>query len=204
VEQSTQLYLIATDTLPLSNSADQIAKALDTVPIACLRYETALTDEAEVIKAADVLREIAHARDVPLLITDHYRLVEMLGLDGVHLSTHTNLREVRAALARPAIVGAHCGVSRHDGLTGAEIGADYISFGPLQTSALGSDACVEPDLFDWWSQMIEVPVVAQGSATPEMVESLSGVADFVALGDEIWRQDDPIAALAQFSERLQG
>jgi thiamine-phosphate pyrophosphorylase len=52
--------------------------------------------------------------------------------------------------------------------------------------------------------MIEVPVVAQGSATPEMVESLSGVADFVALGDEIWRQDDPIAALAQFSERLQG
>ena len=37
-------------------------------------------------RAADACREIAHARDVPLVIERHAGLVERLGLDGVHLT----------------------------------------------------------------------------------------------------------------------
>ena len=44
--------------------------------------------------------------------------------------------------------------------------------------------------------MIEVPVVAEGALTPELVAELAPVADFLAIGDEIWRAEDPVAALA--------
>jgi thiamine-phosphate pyrophosphorylase len=43
--------------------------------------------------------------------------------------------------------------------------------------------------------MIEIPVVAQGGLTEALVRSLSPVADFIALGEEIWLADDPVAAL---------
>ena len=75
---------------------------------------------------------MAHARDVPLVVADHYRLVARLGLDGVHLSDGARqVRAVRKALGQDAIVGAFAHASRHEGLTAGEIGADYVSFGPV-------------------------------------------------------------------------
>ena len=35
-----------------------------------------------------------------------------------------------------AIVGAFCGTSRHDGMTAGEMGADYVSFGPVAAVSL--------------------------------------------------------------------
>ena len=52
------------------------------------------------------------------------------------------------------------------------------------------------DLFQWWSDVIEVPVVAEGALDAEAVRTLWPIADFIALGPEIWSADDPAAALA--------
>ena len=83
-------------------------------------------------RAADALRPVAHARDVPLVVADHFRLAGRLGLDGVHLADGARqVREARKALGADAIVGAFARASRHDGLTAAEIGADYVAFGPV-------------------------------------------------------------------------
>ena len=82
-------------------------------------------------RAADALRPVAHARDVPLVVADHFRLAARLGLDGVHLTDGPRqVRAAREALGRDAIVGAFARASRHDGLTAAEIGADYVSLRP--------------------------------------------------------------------------
>lgn len=43
--------------------------------------------------------------------------------------------------------------------------------------------------------MIEVPVVAEGALTVQIVRDLTAVTDFFAIGDEIWATDDPVAAL---------
>jgi len=43
--------------------------------------------------------------------------------------------------------------------------------------------------------MIEVPVVAEGALTPALVATIGPFADFLAVGEEIWREDDPVAAL---------
>jgi thiamine-phosphate pyrophosphorylase len=122
-------------------------------------------------------------------------LAEKLGLDGVHLLDGArSVRAARKALGPDAIVGCFCGQSRHDGLNAAEYGADYVSFGPI-SGALGDGAVADPDLFAWWSEVIEVPVVAEGGLTPDWVANLSGMTDFFAVGEEIWNTEDPVAAL---------
>ena len=63
--------------------------------VACLRLALATRDEDRVAKTADVLREVAHARDVAIVISEHIGLVERLGLDGVHLID--GARSVRTA-----------------------------------------------------------------------------------------------------------
>ena len=130
---------------------------------------------------------MAHARDVPLVVADHFRLVGRLGLDGVHLGDGSRqVRAVRKALGGDAIVGAYARASRHEGMTAGEVGADYVSFGPVGESGLGDGQVAPLELFEWWSEMIEVPVVAEGGLTPELAGALSGKADFIALGAELW------------------
>jgi thiamine-phosphate pyrophosphorylase len=82
-------------------------------------------------------------------------------------------------------------------MTAAEIGADYVSFGPVGRTALGTGETAPLDLFQWWSEMIEVPVVAEGALDEELVRRLSPVTDFFGLGEEVWREADAGAALGR-------
>ncbi|MFO1141725.1 MAG: thiamine phosphate synthase [Amaricoccus sp.] len=197
--EAARLYLITPpvfdDGLP-----DRIAALLDRFDVACLRLALATVVEDDVARAADALRPVAHARDVPLVVADHHRLVGRLGLDGVHLTDGSRqVRAVRKALGSDAIVGAFARASRHEGLTAGEAGADYVSFGPVGASGLGDGETAPLELFEWWSEMIEVPVVAEGGLTPEMAGVLAGQADFLALGAEIWGSSaDPATALSGY------
>ena len=194
--EKPQIYLITPPEFELPAMQNQLAEILDATDIACLRLSMATTDENAISRAADGLREICHARDVAIVIDQHYRMVSRLGLDGVHLNFNTRLlRDVRKDLGSDAIVGAFCGTSRHDGLSAGEAGADYISFGPVTASALGDGKIVETEVFEWWSQMIEVPVVAEGGLRPAEIKALAPHTDFFAIGPEIWQHDDPKSAL---------
>ena len=191
-----QLYLITPASFDPEAFAPTLAGILDALPIACLRLALADRDEDRLSRAADTLREIAHARDVALVIDRHVALVERLGLDGVHLPEGArDLRKLRKTLGEDAILGAHGGTLRHDGISLAEAGADYVSFGPVGETALGTGARAPLDLFAWWSEMIEVPVVAEGALTPDLVETLAPITDFLAFGDELWHTPDPLATL---------
>jgi thiamine-phosphate pyrophosphorylase len=183
---------------------DRVARLLDGFDIACLRLALAGASEEGVARAADALRPVAHARDVPLVVADRHALVGRLGLDGVHLSDGARqVRAARKALGREAIVGVHAGASRHDGMTAAEIGADYVSFGPVAASGLGDGTVAPRELFEWWSEMIELPVVAEGGLTPRLAGELAGAADFLALGPELWTAPEgEMAALAAIAARL--
>ncbi len=198
-----QIYLITPPDLTVEDFPDTLARVLDGAPIACLRLSMATKDEDRIARAADALREVAHGRDVPLVIETHLRLVERLGLDGVHLTDAARtVRYARKELGADAIVGAFCGASRHDGLSAGEAGADYVSFGPIGTSALGTGTQAEDDLFAWWSEVIEIPVVAEGALSSADVERLAPITDFFAFGEEIWRAPDPLAALRDLAAPL--
>ena len=194
--EQPQLYLITPPEIELSRFPDQLAAVLDAHDIACVRLSLASQDEDRIARAADACREVTHARDVALVIDSHLMLVERLGLDGVHLTDGArSVRAARKELGPDAIVGSFCGTSKHEGMNAGESGADYVSFGPVGVSALGDGATADSALFDWWSQMIELPVVAEGHLDADLIRNLAPVTDFFGIGAEIWSADDPGSAL---------
>lgn len=195
MQDAPQLYLITPPQIDLFTFPDTLASVLDAHEIACVRLVLATSEEDDLSRAADALHDTCISRDVAIVIQDHVVLSERLGLDGVHLSDASkSVRAARTALGADAIVGCHCGTSRHDGMSAAEAGADYVSFGPIGASALGDGARAELDLFAWWSEMIEVPVVAEGALDRELVAQLATSTDFYGVS-EIWAHDIPAQAL---------
>ncbi len=190
-----QTYLLTPTAFDPEAFGAQLAAVLDGVPVACVRLRLTSRDEDEIARAGDGLRLICHDRDVCLVIEDHLLVAQKLGLDGVHLQGTRGVREARKALGIEGIVGSFCGTSRHDGITAGEAGADYISFGPVGGAGLGDGVLAETEIFEWWSQMIELPVVAEGGLDSARVRQLAPYADFFAFGEEVWTSETPLATL---------
>ncbi|MDB2369137.1 thiamine phosphate synthase [Octadecabacter sp.] len=198
-----QIYLITPSEFELSSFPDTLARCLDDTEVACVRLSLATKDEDRIAKAADALRMVTHERDVALVMDTHMLMVERLGLDGVHLTDSArSVKKVRKDLGDDAIIGAFCQNSRHDGMTAGELGADYVSFGPAGATPLGDGRRAELELFQWWSMMIEVPVVAEGALDDALIRTLAPHSDFFGLGDEIWATDDPSASLAAYAAAM--
>jgi thiamine-phosphate pyrophosphorylase len=191
-----QIYLITPPAFDLAPFAERLKAVLDAQDIACIRLTLAARDEEALARAADALREVAHARDVAIVVENHVLLADRHGLDGVHLTdTRKSIRKLRDDMGADAIIGAYCGTTRHDGMNAAEAGADYVSFGPVGANTLDDGNSVDFEIFEWWSAMIEVPVVAEGALTVDLVEKFGPVTDFFGIGTEIWAAEDASAAL---------
>ncbi len=202
-QEQPQIYLISPSEVDVSTFRDTLAKCLDTVEVACVRLSLGTKDEDKIARTADALRLVTHDRDVALVIESHVLMVERLGLDGVHLTDGArSIKKVRKDLGTDAIVGTFCHTSRHDGMTAGELGADYVSFGPVGSTPLGDGRKAELELFEWWSQMIEVPVVAEGALDDALIRALAPHTDFFGLGDEVWGTDDPVSTLAGFAATM--
>lgn len=196
-----QIYVITPPEFELSTYPDQLAKVLDSHEIACVRVALATRDEDRLSRAADAIREVCYPRDIALVMSEHVLLAQRLGLDGVHLLDGArSIRKIRKDLGDDAIVGSFCGASRHDGMSAGESGADYVAFGPVGSAPLGDGSIAEPELFAWWSEMIEVPVVAEGDLNSQIIRTLAPITDFFGIGEEIWRAEDPAAQLHAFIE----
>ena len=202
-EEHPQIYLLTPPEIELSSFPSRLDEVLESHDIACIRLALSSKNEDDIARAADAVRDVSHAHDVALVIDSHVALAERLGLDGVHLNDGArSIRKVRKQLGVDAIIGAFCGTSKHDGMNAGEAGADYISFGPVGETALGDGQTADFELFEWWSQMIELPVVAEGAIDEDVVARLAPVVDFFAIGDEIWREDDAVAALTRLTARM--
>lgn len=195
-DERPQITLISPPAFDPEVFSDRIARVLDGTSIACLRLSLGTRDEDILMRAADAARELAHARDVAVVIDNHLILAERLGLDGVHLTDGArSVRKARKDLGADAIIGAFCGASRHEGMSAGEAGADYVALGPVGETHLGDGSRAPFDLFEWWSEVIEVPIIAEGALTLDLVRQFGPVTDFFAVGEEIWSADDPLKAL---------
>ncbi|SOB99034.1 thiamine phosphate synthase [Rhodobacter maris] len=197
-EDRPQIYLLTPPSFDLDIFPETLSKVLGAHEIACIRLALASKDEDAVMRAADAVRVVAHEHDVALVIENHIALVGRHGLDGVHLSDGARtVRYARKELGSDAIVGAFCGASKHEGMNAGEAGADYVCFGPVGETGLGTGTRPEREIFEWWSEVIEVPVVAEGALTEDLVRAYAPITDFFAIGEEIWREEDPAAALGR-------
>ena len=83
-----------------------------------------------------------------------------------------------------------------------ETGCDYVAFGTIHpTTTKPSHYRPKPDILSWWSSLFEIPCVAIGGITPDNAPALvEAGADFIAVCQAVWGQDDPGAAVARFDE----
>jgi len=203
VTERCRLYLISPPTFEAKAFADTLKRALDAGDVASFQLRLKDVPEDEIRRAVDVLMPVAQKRDVAFVLNDRPDLARAFGCDGVHVGQEdASYHEARLILGKNAIVGVTCHDSRHLAIEAAEAGADYVAFGaffPTATKEAKSHA--EPELLQWWSEMMVVPVVAIGGITTENAAPLvEAGADFLAVSNGVWgHENGPAAAVKAFN-----
>jgi thiamine-phosphate pyrophosphorylase len=154
---------------------------------------------------------LAQKKDVAALIEGDAQLARTLRADGVHLPWSKDIAaryaDAREILGTRYIVGVDVGRSRHDAMSLAEDGADYIGFGiPAHVEDRQTAAERRLELIGWWSEIFEVPCVAFDVDSAEDATALAAAgADFVAirLGVDLASADyaEFASALAEVASR---
>ena len=137
------------------------------------------------------------------IVNDRPDLANKLGADGVHVGQEdASYADARALLGPERIVGVTCHNSRHLAIEAAEAGADYVAFGAFYPTATKEPKTrAEPEILEWWSEMMVVPCVAIGGITVENAPPLiEAGADFLAVAAGVWdHPDGPAAAVKAFN-----
>lgn len=149
------------------------------------------------------LRELTKQHEVAFLIENDTERAKQVAADGVHIAADVALyRRARDHLGQRAIIGVGCGESRHDAMMLAELGADYVAFGPIDE---GGEPETRAELIAWWSEIFEVPCVAWNVETRAEAERLAGLgADFVALSAAVWQTECAAKLIAEIGTALRG
>ena len=198
-----QLYLITPPAIDPAAFSVQLRQALQGGDVACLQLRLKDVSDDAIKQATAALMPICHEYDVAFLINDRPDLALETGADGTHVGQEdTPYADARQILGPDRIVGVTCHDSRHLAMEAAEAGADYVAFGAFfPTTTKQPKASAEPDLLQWWAEIMEVPCVAIGGITVNnCLALLQAGADFLAVAGGVWdHADGPQAAVEQFN-----
>jgi thiamine-phosphate pyrophosphorylase len=184
---------------------DRLRAALVAGPVAAFQLRVKEVGEHELTRLAEPLQRICADHDTAFIVNDSMALAKRLGADGVHLGqSDGDVREARALLGPGAQIGRTCHDSRHLAMEAGEAGADYVAFGAFYpTTTKPSPYRPHPSILSWWSALFEIPCVAIGGITPGNAQPLIDAgADFVAVCQAVWGQEDPGEAVRRFGEVL--
>jgi thiamine-phosphate pyrophosphorylase len=198
-----RLYLITPEITDPAGFAGALAQALATADIAAVLLRLAEADERTLINRTKALAPPIQDTGAALILHRHAALVAKSGADGAHLTGLAAFTEAVGTLKPDRIAGCGGLNTRHDAMTVAEAGADYVMFGePDETGARPSNGAIL-ERVAWWAEVFQSPCVAYAASLEEIDAFVAAGADFVAIGNCIW--DDtrgPAAALADVVRRL--
>lgn len=178
-----QLYLVV-EAGP--GAPERLAAALEAVRAASVLIVPA-SDATLTIETARPLVELAQRKGAAALLLDRAELARTLRADGVHLGSSATLEqayaEARDVLGNRTIVGVSPGGSRHDAMTLAEAGADYMAFAATDRRDDDDDNTMDQlDLVAWWAEIFELPCVAfDVESADDALELAAAGADFVGV-----------------------
>lgn len=193
-----RLYLITPAVIPdLPAFAWALEAALSAGDVAALQIRLKDVEDAAILGAVAVLRPIALAHGVAVILNDRPDLAKASGCDGVHVGqSDTSLAEARRIMGPDAMIGVTCHDSRELAMEAAEAGADYVAFGAFfPTTTKPTTHRPDPEILTIWQETTEVPCVAIGGITPANAGDLARAgADFVAVSAAVWTHPDGPAA----------
>jgi thiamine-phosphate pyrophosphorylase len=195
-----RLYLMTPPVTDAAAFAVDLTAALAAGDIAAVLLRFADGDERSLINRAKALVPPVQNKGAALLLDGHAELAARAGADGAHLTGIGAFNDALGQLKPERIAGAGGLASRHDAMTAAEAGADYVMFGePDSYGARPAFAAIE-ERVAWWAEVFESPCVGYAASPDEVAPLVRAGADFVALGDWLWR--DTVAAIVQASQHL--
>ncbi len=201
-----RLYLLTPPTLP-AGFADTLTAVLESGDVAALQLRLPGADDDAILRAADLVRPVAHARGVAVILEGRPDLVVQAGCDGGHVgAANMPAVDARRLLGPKLQLGVSCGDSRDAALTAGEAGADYVSFGAFfPTTTVEARSHPELELVSWWAELMELPVVAVGGITPENCTPLVRAgANFIAACGAVWRAEAPGDVVRAFNSAIAG
>jgi thiamine-phosphate pyrophosphorylase len=199
--EPAKLYLISPQDVGGGFPA-RLQAALAGGPVAAFQLRVKDVGEHELARLAEPLQRLCADAGCAFIVNDSMALAKRLGADGVHLGqSDGDPREARALLGPAAQIGRTCHDSRHLAMEAGEAGCDYVAFGAFYpTMTKPSHYRPKPEILSWWSALFEIPSVAIGGITPDNARPLIDAgADFIAVCQAVWSQDDPGAAVAGFA-----
>jgi thiamine-phosphate pyrophosphorylase len=125
---------------------------------------------------------------------DERELAARAGADGAHLFGIDALTAAIGALKPDRIAGAGGLRTRHDAMLAGEAGADYVMFGDPDRRGGRPPADAIAEQLTWWSELVEIPCVGYAGSRDEIAPLKQAGADFIALGEWLWMQDEKPAA----------
>ena len=198
---STRLYLISPQDVA-GEFPGRLKAALEPGLAAAFQLRVKDIAEDELARLAEPLQRVCADAGVAFIVNDSTALARRIGADGVHLGqSDGDIRAARALLGPSTQIGKTCHDSRHFAMEAGEAGADYVAFGAFYpTTTKPSHYRPDPSILSWWSTLFEIPCVAIGGITPDNARPLvEAGADFLAVCQAVWGEDDPAAAVEAFA-----
>lgn len=196
-DASCRLYLITPERIDPSAFRDDLAAALDAGDVACVQLRLKGLDDEAIKRAAETLCPVAQSRDVAFIMNDRPDLARATGCDGVHIGqSDASYAQAREIVGPGGIVGVTCHDSRHLAIEAADRGADYVAFGAFYpTTTKDAKGHPEPEILEWWAELMQIPSVAIGGITAENCAPLVHAgADFIAVMGAVWNHKGGPAA----------
>ena len=196
-----RLYLVTPAIEDAAAFAGPLEAALAAGDVAAVLLRLAPGDERGLINWVKLLAPVAQAHDAALILDGLADLVARSGADGAHLTGVDAFAGALAAL-KPAERIAGCGGldTRHDAMLAAEQGADYVMFGEPDRDGHRPAFDLIEERVAWWAEVFEAPCVACAGGLEDVGPLAAAGADFIALGDWVWR--DPAANVAAAARAL--
>ena len=202
MKQVPKLYLMTPPVEDAAAFGRELEAVLDAAEIAAVLLRLADADEAVQIDRIKTLAPLLQRKDIALLLDSHAGLVARSGADGAHLAGVDAFAAQVGTLKPERIAGCGGLATRHDAMTAAERGADYVMFGDATDGARPSFEAIV-DRVTWWAEVFEVPCVALAAIPDEAGALAAAGADFIAVGDFTWSEPGgAVAALAATAQRL--
>jgi len=188
-----RLYLVAPPTADPA-LADGIAAALGAADVAAVLVPLTGDDERALLNGVKALAPAVQGAGAALLLDGRPDLVARAGADGAHLTGIDQFNAALASLKPDRIAGCGALATRHDAMTAAEAGADYVMFGEPDESGHRPSFEALLERVEWWAEVFEVPCVGHAASLEEIAPLSAAGADFVAVGNFIFDDTRGLAA----------